>query len=121
MGYPVEYIMSGLQHLTFDQSKILCCIMLIIWPPTPQKLALILSLGWPQFFSFGERDGDNLFRARANPDSTTELPNHTSISHTIYHQIPVPSYSKYCHEEVKFGSQHLLRFPQCFLPFPKQI
>ena len=50
-----------------DQSKILSSIMLFIWPQL-LKIWPQLSPGWPQLFSFGKRDGDNFFRARANPD-----------------------------------------------------
>ena len=46
--------------------------------------------------------------------STTELPNHISISLTIYiyHQIPVHGYS---------GNQHFLLFQQCFLLYQRDI
>ena len=49
-----------------DQSKILSGIMLFIWPQL-LKIWPQLSPGWPQLFLFGERDGENFFRARANP------------------------------------------------------
>ena len=54
--------MNELQHLTTPLSS----IMFFIWPPTPQNLAPAVPR-LAQLFSFGERDGDNFFRARANP------------------------------------------------------
>ena len=40
--------------------------MFFIWPQL-LKIWPQLSPGWLQIFSFGERDGDNFFKARANP------------------------------------------------------
>ena len=44
--------------------------MFFIWPQL-LKIWPQLSPGWPKLVSFGERDGDNFFRARANPDLLT--------------------------------------------------
>ena len=65
--YPIAYIINGLQHLTILISlKFYLALMFFIWPQL-LKIWPQLSPGWPQLFSFGERDGDNFFRARANP------------------------------------------------------
>ena len=47
--------------------------MLFIWAQL-LKIWPQLSPGWPQLFSFGERDGDNFFRARANPGNCSNEP-----------------------------------------------
>ena len=65
--YPVAYIMNGIQHLTTPTCLKFCLgIMLFIWPQL-LKIWPQLSPVWPQLLSFGERDGDNFFTARANP------------------------------------------------------
>ena len=65
--YPVAYIMNELQHLTTPTGLKFClALMFFIWPQL-LKIWPQLSPGWLQLFSFGERDGDNFFRARANP------------------------------------------------------
>ena len=68
--YPVAYIMNGIQHLTTPTCLKFCLgIMLFIWPQF-LKIWPQLSPVWPQLLSFGERDGDNFFTARANPANT---------------------------------------------------
>ena len=59
--------MNGIQHLTTPTCLKFCLgIMLFIWPQL-LKIWPQLSPVWPQLLSFGERDGDNFFTARANP------------------------------------------------------
>ena len=69
--YPVAYIMNGLQHLTIPNSIKFCPALLFIWPQL-LKIWPQLSSGWPQLFSYGERDGDNFFRAKVNLVNTVK-------------------------------------------------
>ena len=62
--YPVAYIMNGLLHLTTLTSLKFCWAFWYSFDPSSSKFGP----SCPQFFSFGERDGDNFFRARANPE-----------------------------------------------------
>ena len=61
--------MNGMQHLTTPTSLKFCLALCFSSSPKLLKSWPQLSPGWPQLFSFGERDGNNLFRARANPAS----------------------------------------------------
>ena len=64
--------MNGLQHLTTPTSLKFCLALCFSSGPNSSKFGPSYSPGWPQLFSFGERDGDNFFRARANPDLSPE-------------------------------------------------
>ena len=59
--------MNGLQHFTTTNSLKFCLALCFSSGPQLLKIWPQLSPGWPQLFSYGERDGDNFFRARANP------------------------------------------------------
>ena len=66
--YPVAYIMNELQHLTTPTGLKFYLALCFSSGPQLLKIWPQLSPGWLQLFSFGERDGDNFFRARANPE-----------------------------------------------------
>ena len=60
--------MNGLQHFTTPTSLKFCLALCFSSGPNSSKFGpRQLSPGWTQLFSIGERDGDNFFRARANP------------------------------------------------------
>ena len=65
--YPVAYIMNGLQHLTNPTSLKFCLALCFSCGPDSSKFGPSCPQVGPNFFSFGEKDGDNFFRARANP------------------------------------------------------
>ena len=65
--YPAAYIKNGLQHLTIPSSLKFCLALCYSFCPNSSKFGPSCpQVG--QFFSFGERDGNNFFRARANPE-----------------------------------------------------
>ena len=74
--------MNGLQHLTTPTSLKFCLALSYSSGPNSSKFDPSCPQVGPNFFSFGERDGDNLFRARANPEST-HTPSFKSISSVI--------------------------------------
>ena len=65
--YPVAYIMNELQHLTTLTGLKFCLALCFSSGPNSSKFGPSCPQVGSQLFSFGERDGDNFFRARANP------------------------------------------------------
>ena len=60
--------MNGLQHLTTLTSLKFCLASCYSSGPNSSKFGPSCPQVGPQLFSFGERDGDDFFRARANAE-----------------------------------------------------
>ena len=59
--------MNELQHLTTPTGLKFCLALCFSSGPNSSKFGPSCPQVGSQLFSFGERDGDNFFRARANP------------------------------------------------------
>ena len=59
--------MNELQHLTTPTGLKFCLALCFSSGPNSSKFGPSSPQVGSQLFSFGERDGDNFFRARANP------------------------------------------------------
>ena len=65
--------MNELQHLTTPTGLKFCLALCFSSGPNSSKFGPSCPQVGSQLFSFGERDGDNFFRARANPDTLPPL------------------------------------------------
>ena len=115
--------MNGIQHLTTPTCLKFCLgIMLFIWPQL-LKIWPQLSPVWPQLLSFGERDGDNFFTARANPAfPKRQILDSSKLKEFIANNFKIDGncrkFSKQIENTVGKGEiaryEQFLLFPQCF-------